>query len=124
MKNALIIDDEESILSLVSIWVSRNNYNVYTANNMEELYLSLNELEKKKENLSLVLCDTNLADKFNPFYLGPDLINEVRRQYKDIFSNSKVIGISGIPLNKGVWRAQSDYFLDKPLIRQELVDLL
>ena len=55
-KNALIVDDDEVILEIVSSWMKSSDWNVTTACDGAEAF----ELMAKRQNINLVLTDYNM----------------------------------------------------------------
>jgi CheY-like chemotaxis protein len=55
-KNALIVDDDQVILEIVSSWMKSSDWNVTTASDGAEAF----ELITEKQNFNLVLTDYNM----------------------------------------------------------------
>ena len=112
-KNILVVEDEESILTLISRVLQKSSYNVVTAENGNK---ALEEVEKNPLNFDLLITDVVM-----PGMNGHDLNDRLREIYpeiKTIFMSgytANIIADSGI-LDEGI------NFLQKPFSVNQLID--
>ncbi len=112
-KNILVVEDEESILTLISRVLQKSSYNVVTAENGNK---ALEEVEKNPLKFDLLITDVVM-----PGMNGHDLNDRLREIYpeiKTIFMSgytANIIADSGI-LDEGI------NFLQKPFSVNQLID--
>ena len=108
-KPILVIDDEPSILKLITRILSKNGYNVDTASNGEE---GIKKIEGN--DYSLILTDIKMSG-----ISGNQVFDCLRNKTK---KTTPIIGMSGTP-----WfldQSNFDAVLSKPYHMKELLDLI
>jgi len=113
MIRILVIDDEEEICSLTKSFLTKRNYQVFTANNAAE---AINAL--KTEHPQLVLLDVRLGS-----VSGMDVLKTI----KEIDSNVKVIMVTALNDDENIKEAMSlgaNDYITKPFTAAYLNDLL
>ncbi len=105
----LIIDDEASILYMMTLCLSKNGYAVDTASNGEEGIKKIDE-----NNYSIILTDLKM-----PGISGNQVLDHLRKKAKKI---TPIIGMSGTPwlLNQSGF----DAVIQKPHSLKNMLDLI
>ncbi len=109
LRQILVVDDEESILKLLTQVLSRNGYRIDTAGNGEEAI----------EKIKACRYDCVLTDVVMPGLSGSDVAATAKTLYGD---SVPVIGMSGTP-----WLLDCDQFdatVEKPASIMELIRTL
>ena len=103
--NILIIDDEQPILKLLSMILSRENFNIDTTNNGEN---GIKKIESNSYNL--ILTDIKMP--------GISGIEVLEYSKNTINKSTPVVGMSGTPwlLEEGLF----DAILTKPFTKKDL----
>jgi len=109
----LIVDDDKSILDVLSKILRKKGFNVDTAENGQE---ALNRLTTK--TYSVALIDVKLQDTN-----GLDLLSQIQ----EIAPQMRKIMVTGYPSDEDRIKAQergADYYLAKPVNTDKLVEIL
>src|SRR5258706_15860380 len=113
-KRILVIDDDTDMCLLLSRFLSKNGYEVDTANSAHK------GIEKfKEQKFDIVLCDFRLGDKKD----GKDVLIEI----KNIEPQTIVLiitGYSDIKIAVDVIKLGAFDYITKPLIPDEVLNVL
>ena len=113
-RDALVVDDEEAIRSILEKHLAAAGFNVHTASSGEEALHALDEIGR---SLSLVILDITM-----PGLSGVETWGKIRENYSEL----PIIMSSGHPeeaLHKlAGWNTDYDSFIQKPYRRKSLID--
>ena len=111
MESVLLIDDDASILELVSSFLGQLGYDVKTAHNGEEGI----ELLKSGQKFHIVITDIRMPKKNG---------NEVARYIRDAFKpdNIPIIAITGFASD--IEEDLFDFVLEKPFKIKDMADVI
>jgi len=109
-KTILVVDDEETILSQYRQMLDISGYNVITAING---MIALNELEKNKDKVNLVLLDIMM-----PGMSGTEVLEKIRNNTRK-YDKPKVLVLTNLAGEKMI-KEMFDFGADGYLIKTEV----
>lgn len=110
MPKVLVVDDDHSILDVVSIALSMYGYNVITESDGSKV---LPKIEREKPDL--ILLDVNLSP-----YDGREICKEI----KDRYGMPVILFSANIQIEKELGNCKAESFLPKPFQIEELESLV
>lgn len=130
-KIAVVIDDQEDWIEILSKWLSTKDYAIKSASCLNEAYSLIDEIKKEKTNIELVFLDVSLDKEQSRNVDGLDLIERFKQEihptvislvtaypeYAYLYEKSVDLIIpkvnNGLPLNQKSFLASISTFLSE-----------
>lgn len=113
MKKILIIDDEISVCTLLTSFLSRNGYDAQSCTSGMEALRML-----KKERYDIILCDYHLQD-----ITGKELFEEIQPRYPDMIVIF-ITGYADVRVAVDLIKNGAYHYLSKPLYPDEILKII
>lgn len=109
----LVVDDDESIRSLLSVMLGSEGYKVAKAANAAEALEQVN-----RSSFNMITLDLGLPDKD-----GLEVLKEVKRLYSDL--PIVIISVRNDPATrKTAFERDADHYISKPFEAYEVLDAI
>lgn len=112
MPKIMLIDDDETMISLLKTLLEMDGFEVYSTSNWEGI-----PVDVEKSGVDLVLMDCNL-----PGVEGMEILADMRRMPE--LANIRIIMTSGMDMEYRAMAAGADAFLLKPFTPDTLYELI